>query len=205
MDKGPSLQEVYVSPPVLRVDAVLRRLCRILAATGGIILTGVTVVTVASVLGRVLFNTPVPGDFELVELGAAVAVSFFLPYCQIHEGNVIVDLFTAKASPGVIRILGALGDLLFLVISALLCWRLVHGCLEYREYEEVTMVLQIPIWWAMAPMIVSFALLTVTCATTLLTHLLVPRGTEAAREDESVSPAPAMTHQLALGGPEGRK
>lgn len=205
MEKGLSLQEVYVSPPVLRIDAVLRRLCRILAATGGIILTGLTLVTVASVLGRALFDTPVPGDFELVELGAAVAVSFFLPYCQIHEGNVIVDLFTAKASPGVIRILGALGDLLFLVISALLCWRLVHGCLEYREYEEVTMVLHIPIWWAMAPMIVSFVLLTLTCATTMLTHLLVPRGTAPARENETVAPAPAMTHEFAMSSSEGQK
>jgi TRAP-type C4-dicarboxylate transport system permease small subunit len=205
MEKVLSLQEVYVGSPVLRIDAVLRQWCRILAATGGVILTGVTLVTVASVIGRTFFNSPVPGDFELVELGAAVAVSLFLPYCQIHEGNVIVDIFTAKASPGVIRILGALGDLLFLVISALLCWRLVLGCLEYREYEEVTMVLQIPIWWAMAPMIVAFALLNLTCASTMLTHLLVPRGTAPARKNETAAPVPAMTHKFAMSRPEGQK
>jgi hypothetical protein len=150
MEKGLSLQEVYVSPPVLRIDAVLRRLCRILAATGGIFLTGLTLVTVASVLGRALFDTPVPGDFELVELGAAVAVSFFLPYCQIHEGNVIVDL--CRQARKVIRILGRWGPAL-LVISAALLW-LVHGCLEYREYEEYHGLH--PIWWAIAPMIIFF-------------------------------------------------
>jgi len=166
-----SIQDIYVSPSFSRIDATLRPLCRVFAIAGGIILTGLTLVTVISVLGRALFNAPIPGDFELMELGCAIAVSFFLPYCQIQEGNVIVDLFTAKASPGVIRFLSALGDLAFLVIATLICWRLIHGCIDYMEYDEVTMVLKIPIWWAMPPIIASFALLTLACASTLLAHI----------------------------------
>lgn len=184
MGKGLALQEVYVSHPVLRVDAVLRWLCRMMAAAGGVILSCVTLVTVASVLGRALFNTPVPGDFELVEMGVAISVSFFLPYCQIQEGNVIVDIFTANAPQWVIRTLGAVGDLMLFLISALMCWRLVHGCLEYREYEEVTMVLQIPLWWGVVPIIVAFALLALTCATTMLSHLLAPKQAKQGRVEK---------------------
>jgi TRAP-type C4-dicarboxylate transport system permease small subunit len=205
MEKALSLEEAYVSPPVLRIDGVLRRWCRILATTGGIMLTALTLVTVASVLKRSLFGAPIPGDFELVELGIAVAVSFFLPYCQIYEGNVIVDLFTAKASKVTIHILGAIGDLIFLVISALICWRMFLACLEYREYQEVTMVLKIPIWWAMAPMVLSFALLTLTCATTMLTHLLAPRSTAAAKEAEAIAAASTTTQYFALDCTEVRK
>ncbi len=206
MEKKLSIQEIYVSPPFLRIDAVLRRLCRLFAASGGIILVGLTLVTVASILGRVLFNTPIPGDFELVELGGAIAVSAFLPYCQIQEGNVIVDLVTAKAPKRVNHLLGALGDLLFLGISALICWRLVHGCLDYREYEEITMVLQIPIWWVMPPIIVSFALLALTCASTMLNHLFASIATESARETSAVEAVvPAPTRLFSPSGPERSK
>ena len=179
--KGSPFQEVYVNTSSLRVDAVLRRVCRIFAATGGIILTALTLVTVGTVLGRAIFNTPIPGDFELVELGGAIAVSFFLPYCQIHEGNVIVDIVTAKAPQGVKRLLGALGDLLLLVISALISWRLIHGCLQYKDYGDVSMILQIPTWWAIPPIIAAFILLTITCASTMVTNLLAIGGSEDAK------------------------
>ncbi len=176
MDKGLSIQEIYVNPSISRLDAVLRPLCRIFALAGGLVLTALTLVTVVSVICRALFNSPIPGDFEMVELGCAVAVSSFLPYCQIQEGNVIVDLFTAKAPKGVIRFLGALGDLVFMAISGLICWRLFHGCIDLKEYEEVTMVLGIPIWWAYPPVIVSFALLTLTCGATMLAHIIGHNG-----------------------------
>jgi TRAP-type C4-dicarboxylate transport system permease small subunit len=172
MGKGPTLQEVYVSTPLLRVDAFLRRLCRIFATAGGIILTALTLLTVGTVLGRAFLNTPIPGDFEMVELGAAIAISFFLPYCQIQEGNVMVDIVTTKAPMWAKRLLGALGDLLLLAISALISWRLYLGCLQYREYGDVTMILQIPIWWGMLPVIASFTLLAITCASTMLNNLV---------------------------------
>ncbi|MGH6902063.1 MAG: TRAP transporter small permease subunit, partial [Geminicoccaceae bacterium] len=69
------------------------------ALIGGAILFALTLLTVVSVAGRAVFSAPIPGDFELVEVGMAVAIFAFLPYCQIVRGNVIVDLFTAKASP----------------------------------------------------------------------------------------------------------
>jgi TRAP-type C4-dicarboxylate transport system permease small subunit len=202
MNQGKTLQEVYVSKPALRVDTLLRRWCRIMAATGGIVLTAVTLVTVASVISRALFNKPIPGDFELVELGVGIAVSFFLPYCQIQDGNVIVDLFTAKAPEWLVRILSALGDLMLLAISAIICWRMVYGCLDYMEYHEVTMVLHIPLWWAMVPIIVAFALLTCTCANTMITHLLVSK---AIKQGKQVKPDLAMPHLAALGSSEVQK
>ena len=145
--------------------------CVALAIFGGFLACGTAALVVVSVTGRYLIASPVPGDYDLVGIISGCAVFAFLPYCQIQEGNVIVDLFTAKASPGVIRFLSALGDLAFLVITTLICWRLIHGCIDYMEYDEVTMVLKIPIWWAMPPIIASFALLTLACASTLLAHI----------------------------------
>ena len=52
----------------------------------------------SSVLRRWLFSTPIPGDFELAQIGTAVAVFAFLPYCQVVRGNIVVDTFTAQSA-----------------------------------------------------------------------------------------------------------
>jgi len=149
----------------------LTRVCKIVAAAGGIVLLAITVLTVISVAGRSLFNTPVPGDFELVELGCAIAIFAFLPYCQIRKGNVIVDFFTAGASPATTNLLSAIGDLLFMLIAGLITWRMVFGALDFFEYTEQTMVLRVPLWWAFVAILPASALLTVTCAYTAWRHL----------------------------------
>ena len=69
---------------------VLTRLARIFVIIGGICLTAAGLLTVVSVMGRYFINSPIPGDFELVEMACAVAVFSFLPYCQLRKGNVLV-------------------------------------------------------------------------------------------------------------------
>ena len=44
------------------------------ALIGGAILFALTLLTVISVAGRAMFSAPIPGDFELVEVGMAVAI-----------------------------------------------------------------------------------------------------------------------------------
>lgn len=153
------------------IERLLTGICKIVAAAGGLVLLAITVITVVSVVGRTLFNTPLPGDFELIELGSAIAIFAFLPYCQIRKGNVIVDFFTAGASPATTHLLSAVGDLIFMLIAGLLTWRLIYGALDFFEYTEQTMVLRLPIWWAFVPILPASALLTVVCAFTSWRHL----------------------------------
>ncbi len=47
---------------------VLTRLARIFVIIGGICLTVAGLLTVVSVMGRYFINSPIPGDFELVEM-----------------------------------------------------------------------------------------------------------------------------------------
>jgi TRAP-type C4-dicarboxylate transport system permease small subunit len=149
------------------------------ALAGGAILFALTLLTVVSVVGRAAFSAPIPGDFELVEVGMAVAIFAFLPYCQLVRGNVIVDLFTTRASARVQALLDAAGNLLYTAIAALLTWRVALGGLEVRGYGETTMVLRVPVWWGYAPAVACLALLTVVCAYTVwrsISELRAARG-----------------------------
>jgi TRAP-type C4-dicarboxylate transport system permease small subunit len=154
----------------------LHRAATTVALMGGAILFALTLLTVISVVGRVMFSAPIPGDFELVEVGMAVAIFAFLPYCQIVHGNVIVDLFTARATPRTQALLDAAGNLIYTAIAALLTWRVALGALEIRGYNETTMVLRVPVWWGYVPAVVCLAFLTVVCAYTVWRSLRDYRG-----------------------------
>jgi TRAP-type C4-dicarboxylate transport system permease small subunit len=159
-----------------RVGQALHRTATGVALLGGLVLFALTLLTVISVAGRAVFSAPIPGDFELVELGMAVAIFSFLPYCQIVRGNVIVDLFTSKASARTRALLDGIGNLLFTAIAALLTWRVALGGLEIRSYHETTMVLQVPVWWGYVPAVAFLAFLTVVCAYTVWRSVLEYRA-----------------------------
>jgi len=74
-----------------------------LAVLGGVIALAVAVVVALSVLSRWLFSSPIPGDFELAQIGTASAVFAFLPYCQLVRGNIVVDTFTSRLPKRTLR------------------------------------------------------------------------------------------------------
>lgn len=134
------------------------------ALAGGLVLAGMTLMSTASILGRWLLATPIPGDYEVAQLGTAMAVAAFLPYCDLRGGHVLVDFLTAKSPPRLRAALDVVGSLAIAVVGFLLAWRLALGMLDLRQYGETTMVLGIPTWYAYAPMVPSFALLGIVAA-----------------------------------------
>ncbi|MBR9649508.1 TRAP transporter small permease [Thalassovita aquimarina] len=129
------------------------------ALVGGLVLVGVVLINAWSILSGALFNKPFAGDFELTEMGAAIAVFCFLPYCQLTGANVSADIFTMRASPRSVALMSLFAGLIALLFTAILLWRMSAGLVDYRVYEEFTGILQIPIWWAFLPILVSLALL----------------------------------------------
>ena len=123
------------------------------AMLGGLVLCALTLMIVASVAGRAMIGLglgPVPGDFELVEAGTAVAVFFFLPWTYLRGGHATVDLLYMHLPKPVQRTVVALSDLLMLILWLALTWQLWVGMMEKREYLETTFILQMPVWWAYA-------------------------------------------------------
>ncbi|TVT58662.1 MAG: TRAP transporter small permease [Azoarcus sp. PHD] len=133
--------------------------CALLAVLGGVFFLAEALMSVTSVIGRALFNLPVPGDYELVQMLSAMGVAMCLPYCQLKRGHVFVDFFTVWAPSSLKRVLDAIAALLLAAMSFLLAWRTWEGMLEMREYGETSMVIALPVWWGYVPVAPSFALL----------------------------------------------
>ena len=163
-----------------QADRLLQATCRGVALFGGAVLIAIATMSVISISGRWFLNTtiagitlgPVPGDFELVEMGTAMAVFCFLPQAQLARAHVTVDLFTMRAGPVARRMLGAAADLIFAATAALLCWRLSVGLGERLTYGETTMILALPQWWVYVPGVAFMALTTLACLSTLAHTML---------------------------------
>ena len=129
------------------------------ALVGGLFLTGVVLVNTWSILASALINRPFPGDFELTEMGTAIAAFCFLPYCQLVGANVSADIFTMRAGPRSVAMMSVFAGLIAVLFAGILLWRMSAGIQDYHEYEEFTGILEIPIWWAFVPVLISLALL----------------------------------------------
>jgi TRAP-type C4-dicarboxylate transport system permease small subunit len=118
----------------------------ILVLAGGFLMSGLTVMTVVSVTGRKLFNSPIQGDYELVTIGTAIAVFLFLPYCHLQRGNVVVDLFLSWAPKRVQTLFDALSGLLLAAIAGGFGWRMALGGQDMHRYNDVSYILALPTW-----------------------------------------------------------
>ena len=141
----------------------LHRLSAWFAIAGGFSLASMVTLVVLSIAGRALFSRPIPGDFEIVALGTAVAVFLFLPYCYLQRGNVAVDIFISRMPPGVRRAMDVLAAVLFGVIAALFAWRTVFGLADTWANRDISMILGFPVWVVYPFGVASFALLAVSC------------------------------------------
>ena len=135
------------------MNKLIYGLSRAMAWLGAAVLTLIALMSVVSIIGRALSGFglgPVPGDFELVEAGTALAVFCFLPWCHLKGGHAVVDMLWNSYPPAVQRVLMVLTDALMFVVWALLVWRMSVAMGEYRHNNEVTFILQMPVWWGYA-------------------------------------------------------
>lgn len=148
----------------------LERIARALAYFGGVVLISFAVMTVLSTIGRAFVGLqiglgPVPGDFELVEAGTAVAVFCFLPWCQLKQGHVTVDIIADHLPARVNLTLILIGNVLVLIVAFVVAWRLWMGFGEqvtwfsqpvrdmlgfgYKPFtNNTTYVLGMPLWYS---------------------------------------------------------
>ncbi|MFM9899982.1 MAG: TRAP transporter small permease [Polaromonas sp.] len=133
----------------------LARLCAVLA---GVLLTAITLMTCASLIGRNTVGVAITGDFELTGVATGAAIALFMPFCQLQRGNIIVDFFTANLPARSTARLDRLGALLLALTFALLAWRTTLGGLNSYNTHSETQILGFPEWITYALMVPAFVL-----------------------------------------------
>jgi len=152
------MTEAQASAPRDVAGIWLGRVCRWFAVIGGVVLVAMTLMSVASIAGRSLFGKPIPGDFELIQIGCAICVAAFLPWCQMQGGNIIVDFFTVRVGARTQAWLDAFGAVLLSAVMLLVAWRTGVGAITVKNAGETSMIMGFPSWIGYASMVPGFAL-----------------------------------------------
>lgn len=175
-----------------RVGQRIERVAKVWAILGGILLVALSVMTVVSIVGRALTGFglgPVPGDYELVANGCAIAIFAFLPWCQLRRGHVTVDIFINTLSSRAIAVFGFLGDVLVLIVSAVIARQLYLGwgekfpygsdalrdalAMGYKPFfAETTYELQIPVWIPYTAALIGAVLMVIVATYTVWRSLI---------------------------------
>lgn len=138
----------------------VRLLCDGFAMAGGILLLAIALMTMASVIGRNAFDTPIHGDFDMTKSGLGIVLAAFIPYCIVNGGLIIVDFFTAKSKASTKQRMDIFGTLCMVIGLGLFAWRSVVGTEDMMESNEVAGNTNILVWWVYAAMAPSFVLAT---------------------------------------------
>ena len=137
---------------------ILENLAKLCAIIAGVLLTGITLMTCASLIGRNTTGDSIVGAFELTGVAAGAAIALFMPLCQLRRGNIIVDFFTANMSAAVNDKLDRFGTLLLVLIFGLLAWRTTLGGLNVYSANSETQIMGFPEWIVYAMMVPPFVL-----------------------------------------------
>lgn len=135
----------------------LRGLVIALAYVAGASLMIMVLVTSADVVLRI-FNLSLTGAYDVVKIAAAITMAAALPYTTAIKGHVAIEYFFQKLGPRGRIVVDALMRFAGMALFTLLAW----GCIDYgnslREKGEVSMTLQLPIFWVPYVLAVSCAL-----------------------------------------------
>jgi len=105
--------------------------------------------TVADVSLRALFNRPINGTFELIELGLVCTVFVALPAVFLRDEHLVVDVIDHLAPARVVRWLDLLGALASAAVLGVMVWRMIPLARDMQEFGDVTADLSIPkiVYW----------------------------------------------------------
>jgi TRAP-type C4-dicarboxylate transport system permease small subunit len=147
----------------------LRKLVFVLAGLAGLGLLTMVLVTALDVVLRV-FGVSLTGAYDIVRIAGLITIAAALPYTTAIKGHVAIEYFFHKLGRRGRTGVDALMRLLGIVLFGLLAWQSVEYGNALKKSGEVSMTLQLPVFWV--PYVLAFS-----CGLVVLVkihHLLHP-------------------------------
>jgi len=120
-------------------------------------------IVVAEIIGRYIFGHPIPGQVEIATLALVVIVYLALPYTQMLDGHIRVDVFISRVKGAKREFLEALILVIGLISSLMMLWATGKRAIgSVLNQEFVTGVINFPIWPGRCSVALGLSLLSLT-------------------------------------------
>lgn len=137
------------SPAIVRLLERYFLLLLIIAILSLVVMMGMTV---ANVFMRYVFNAPIVGAYDLVEICLTISVYLALP-AVIFEGQpVVIDLIDGLVSARAVKVMKMIANTAGIVILCFIFWAMLKPAHDAYIYGDVKPEFGFPVWivWGFA-------------------------------------------------------
>ncbi len=124
-------------------------------------LLAMMLITVADVSSRAVFNRPITGAYDLVQLFLVGTVFLSIPDVFLRGENIVIDFVDHLFGSRAIELLKAVANLLAFGFLAVLLWRMVPQALDSMRFHEVSpdLAIAMGVHWSLMILGILLALL----------------------------------------------
>lgn len=124
--------------------AFLTWMARFAGYGSALFLAAMMLITVIDVILRAVFNLPVTGAYDLVQLFLVGTVFLSIPDVFLRDENIVIDFVDHLFGATAVALLRVTANVAALVFLGLLAWRVVPPALDSIRFNEVAPDLAIP-------------------------------------------------------------
>ena len=129
-----------------RLRAALDSLQRIQLRLAALALVLMMLVTVADVVLRYLFNSPIRGSYDFVESMLVVFVFHGMSRAFMTRTNIVIDILDPFFGPRITAVLIRVSDVLTLTTLVIIGWAMSRIALQAFDYGDRKLELQLPLY-----------------------------------------------------------
>ena len=157
-------------------------LARLLTRIAAVFLVAMMLINVVDVGLRTTINAPIFGTYEIVEFMLAAVAFLAIPEAFLRDQHITIELIDQVLPERVTDFLRAFGALCSMIFVGLLTWHMVRPALDYIEFNEITMDLQLPLIWKAVLIITGIAVAVLAALVMFVRDLSKAFGKSAAGE-----------------------
>ena len=126
------------------MNKISRFAAYILLAAGAGVLAIMMFLTMADVVLRYIFNSPLTGAYEVIEYMMAIVVPFGIVYCAYERSHVSVDVVFDRLPKPMQDLMSCITSFVILCLFLLVAWQNISYIHEIYSSKLTTAVLYIP-------------------------------------------------------------
>ncbi len=177
--------------PFARLDRGYHMIERALNYVAAAFLFSLMLLAVAEVFMRKVFNSPIHGQADLVEIMIPTMGFFGLAYCQRLAGHVRMELLIHRLKGRSLWLFEFTGNLATLLIVVLMIWGTWQNFENAWLLGDSSMDAQIPVWPPKLIIFVGFCLLFVRCVIAFIGYIRLIMEPDAEPIGVPISPTAA--------------
>lgn len=177
---------------------------RRIASIGVLGMLVISMITFVDIFLRFVFNSPIDGFNEVVEMTMAVAIAATFPAGVAQRVHINVDFMGKMLSAGVRGWLKVFGNFLLLILFILFAWRIGAHAAEVQARDQVLQILEWPVapfFWTISGLMALAAPVQFIMMMADIRNAVQGRPPQSASHGETPVPVQSSISYPALSGP----